>query len=498
MDSVTKLFNPEAQPGLDFKHFRKTCPNGFGDRNNAFAYSMSWFKDHLYVGTSRANLCLLKKGLSYITMDVWPVECPYPVYSPEFEQTQARAEIWRYSPQRDEWERVFQSPLVIDSEGAEISHIVGFRAMCVFQGASDPHPVLYVAGWARWRGPGPVILRSVDGQTFTPVSRPGLVDLPITSTRLLIPFKERLYTSPTSSKGGNPNSSDYLIVYESADPASGEWEPVSTPRFGDPENITIFEMAAMGDYLYAGTGNLKGFQLWRTRGEGKPPYEWTQMLEGGAGRGALNQGVVSLVPFKGALYIGTGIQNGGIDVRNKVGPAGAEILRLHPDGSWDLIVGNPRDRKEPLSGLMAGFNNPFCGYLWRMCVHDGWLYAGTLDWSILLRFTDLSKRDARIVRLLEQVGVENVIANQGGCDVWRTYDGENWLPVTQTGFNNPFNYGVRTFASTPFGLFVGTANPFGPQVAAKVNQEWTYVDNPQGGLEVWRGVGKPSNGSVAG
>ena len=27
----------------------------------------------------------------------------------------------------------------------------------------------------------------------------------------------------------------------------------------------------------------------------------------------------------------------------------------------------------------AGFDNPFNGYIWRMCAHDGALYVGTFD-----------------------------------------------------------------------------------------------------------------------
>ncbi len=39
------------------------------------------------------------------------------------------------------------------------------------------------------------------------------------------------------------------------------------------------------------------------------------------------------------------------------------------------------------------------------------------------------------------------------------------------------------------GLFIGTANPFGPREAKRLGSqwEWTYEDNPRGGLEVWLG-----------
>ena len=105
------------------------------------------------------------------------------------------------------------------------------------------------------------------------------------------------------------------------------------------------------------------------------PYHWEKVLDGGAGRGALNQGAVAMHAFNGALYIGTGIQNGGYDWRNKIGPAAAEIIRLNANGSWDIIVGNPRDGKRPLSEMFAGFNNFFAGYIWRL----GFTTAGSMQ-----------------------------------------------------------------------------------------------------------------------
>jgi hypothetical protein len=81
------------------------------------------------------------------------------------------------------------------------------------------------------------------------------------------------------------------------------------------------------------------------------PHRWEKVLDGGAGRG-LNQGAASMTGFRDALYVGTGIQNGGYDWRNKIGPAAAEIIRVNADGSWDIIVGNARDGKEPLVDSM--------------------------------------------------------------------------------------------------------------------------------------------------
>ena len=60
------------------------------------------------------------------------------------------------------------------------------------------------------------------------------------------------------------------------------------------------------------------------------------------------------------------------------------------------------------------------------------------------------------------------------------------LVATSGRWDNAYNYGVRTLVSSRHGLFVGTANPFGPEVPARLARGWTYVENPSGGAEVWR------------
>ncbi len=253
------------------------------------------------------------------------------------------------------------------------------------------------------------------------------------------------------------------MIYETKDPNSGEWVCVNDPGFDKaPEVAVVYDMEVFGDYLYAGTGGTIGFQVWRTLAEGKPPYKWEKIVDHGAGRGPLNQGIVSMKAFKGALYVGTGIQNGGYDHRFNVGPAAAEVIRINPDNSYDIIIGNGRDGQRPLGRLTAGFHNYFSGYIWRMNIHDGWLYVGTMDWSVILRFTNLKEKPRRISQILAGANIDDFLECYGGCELWRTYDGENWVAVTKRGFGNPYNYGFRTILPTPHGLFVATANPFGP------------------------------------
>jgi hypothetical protein len=335
-------------------------------------------------------------------------------------------------------------------------------------------------------------MRSEDGEKFSPVGRPGLGYKGISAFRSLIAFKGKLYTSPIGSTNNRPNLSPYPIVLESIDPARGIWRPVSLPGFGDPNNAAVFELIVFQGHLYATTFNcVTGFEVWKTAAEGHAPYKWTRVIESGAHRGCLNEGGLSLCVFNDSLYIGTGIQDGGYDRANGRGPAAAEIIRLYADDSWDIVVGNSRLTPEgyviPVSLLGAGFGNFFNGYVWRLCVHNGWLYAGTFDWSVFLTYAPLDKWPPLLRTLVERRGVQRIIEREGGFDLWRTQDGVAWVPVTITGFGNKYNCGVRTMVSTPRGLFLGTANPFGPQIAVRSTGGWKYVTNPRGGLEVWLG-----------
>ena len=47
-----------------------------------------------------------------------------------------------------------------------------------------------------------------------------------------------------------------------------------------------------------------------------------------------------------------------------------------------------------------------------------------------------------------------------GFDFLVSEDGINFTRITRDGFNNKFNYGLRTFISSKDGLYIGTANPF--------------------------------------
>jgi hypothetical protein len=490
------IFSAESQAkSLSKDDFIQISMMGFGDPNNGYAWSMAWFKDKLYVGTLRNSFEV--KALSMTN----PTQYydPYPVPVPDnWGELDLRAEIWQYTPETDTWKRVYQSPLItieLDGITSEIARDVGYRSMTVYT-EENGEEALYIAS----SGPGTAyILRTKDGENFQILSIDTGVELPpdvrLVSFRRLVPFNGHLYTTPTATSNSGPNISEVLIVFESVSiEFSDEYEgtdgifhfrPVSQPGFGDESNVTIFDMAGFNGYLYAGTGNQeKGYQIWKSDVSGKPPYTWFSVIVDGAYRGPENQGSASMYVFKDRLYVGSGIQKGGYD--QTTGISGQpELIRINPDDTWQLICGEQRNTpdglKIPLSGKGPGFDNIFNGYFWQMEEHEDWLYLGTMDHSLTLLYLRSDLFPPIMKKLVELIGADRIVSYQGGFDLWKTKNGIQWYPVTTKGLGNPLNIGLRTFQSTPVGLFLGTVNPL------TVGDRTHTFPNLPGGAEVWLG-----------
>jgi SAM-dependent methyltransferase len=490
--------SPEWRP-LAEKNFVLVARHGFGDPANAYAHCLAWFNGHLYAGIAR---------YCYVALRPYNLDQEYqvfPVKLPEFQwDLDWRAQIWRYDPRNCIWENIYRSPMIMGNKGIEVPLHLGFRDMEVFQGESDPAPALYTVSWGSHMGRGPFVLRCLDGRHFEEVAVSERQYFGSQTLRALKAFNGRLYTLPTGRDSGidGTHASQQAVVLESSDPLKGGWKPVSIPHFGDPQNVMLADMETFNGHLYVGTMNpYEGYQIWKTDARGAPPYQWQRVVTQGAYRGKMNEVAGSFCVFNGSLYVGGAIFAGGYDRIYNIGPGAPEVIRLHPDDSWDLIVGEPRitpqGLKLPLSGLGPGFNNPFTGYIWRLCVHDGWLYVGTMVWSPFLRFAAQDRWAEKLKKLMASIDINRLLEIYGGFDLWRSRDGLNWTPVTCSGFGNPYNTGIRSMVSTPHGLFVCAVNVFGPEVAVKRVAGWKYEPNPRGGLEIWLGTHDPPNQEIA-
>ena len=474
--------------------YKKVSTGGFGDPLNHYAHSGAWFKDKLFIGTSRANLQFLKLGKLSVDIPQWPVNSLGVNYTPEFEETISPAEIWSISDLLNgqlSYKRVYQSPyhLLSTSEKPFRSEI-SYRSMCVFKDDGDDKG-LFVATTSRSEGDGPDLLYTQDGSSFERLPKPHVssnddlrADKPrFMSIRNLVQFDDLLITCVTGGSKGNINHSLNSHVYASKAPKTGVWQCINQDGFGAyPECFCVFSLCVHEGHLYAGTAGINGFSLYRGTRIGDLSFQWNLVLDKGAGRGSLNQGIVSMCSFGGDLYLGTGIQSGGHDRIHNVGPAAFEVLRLNASGSCDLLVGEDRQNYPIRSGYSPGFSNPFNAYLWRMEVHNDYLYVGTLDTSIFSMFTSKDKLYRFAADQLSRSDLMEWLLSSGGAELWRTRQGELWEPVTTNGFDNFYNYGIRTIVSNGKRLFVGTANPFGPKIWN--SDSCNYETNELSGAEV--------------
>ncbi|MCB0199914.1 MAG: hypothetical protein KDI03_07570 [Anaerolineae bacterium] len=434
--------------------WREVAPQGFGDRHNSWPWSMLWWKNRLYVGTNRAWHCAERASLNRILS--WFV--PYPPKDPEAACTQdprelpLQAEIWSWRPETDSWERLYQSPknIVVDKRhGVLTARDIGYRNMAIFS-EPDGTEALFVSGvssrfifrpFRSW--PPARILRSVDGQTFSPVPQePGtfLGNARVGSFRTLVAYRDRLFVLAGSIRGDG-------VLLEATHPARGN----NSFRQVSPAGMYIFEMALFNGYLYVGLrDSRRGYSVCKTNASGEPPYRFTTVVKHGAHATRPSYSVISMHTFRGRLYVGT--------------DRPAEVIRINPDDTWDLVCGEPRQTplgwRHPISGLDTGFGNWLNGHIWRMQEHQGRLFVGT--WNMATDYHHVT-------------GIEEDLRSQYGFHLYETTDGSNFTPITTGGFGDMFSNGIRSFASTPHGLFLGAAN------------QWK-------GLRIWQGTGSSAGG----
>jgi hypothetical protein len=425
------------------ENFTQSNVQGFGDRHNSWSWSMQWWNGKLYVGANRAEECFSQASLAFN----FPELFHYPPTDPDIECTDSpqdlplQAEIWRWTPETDTWERVYQSPNDVEIPGYPGKYVardIGFRGMTLFTEA-DGTEALYVGGvTSRMYNKGippPRILRSTDGVTFEPVPQdPGtflgdlenLDGIDMNSFRSLAAYNGRLYITCGRIRGDG-------VLLEGVNPAGGNdnFRPVG------PAGLRVFDLLPFNGWLYVATYNpVEGYSVLKTDATGTPPYTFIPVVtDGGFADPLYSRGALSMHIFEGRLYVGT--------------DRPAEVIRINPDDSWDLIVGRPRETpdgmKSPLSGFGPGFDYSMNVHIWRMQAHEDWLYVGTCDQSTAWK---------------EIPFINDMFEPYMGFDLFTTPDGEHFTMITSTGFDHRLDYGVRTFASTPYGLFLGTANEY--------------------------------------
>jgi hypothetical protein len=434
---------------------RTVASGGFGDRANSWAASMQWFKGDLYVGTSRAAQCVtLASMASRLPVDLYPLlsaACPA-----DAADLPLAAEIWRYRPSSARWDRVYRSPLDVavrfDAQKRPTKFTardIAFRSMTVVKEPGG-HEALYVGGmsaaevfpsvFAAMPAPPPArVLRTRDGSSWQAVPQaPGTLlgdlgkGLPGSQIKpvvfdALVGFRGRLFAAVGDSLGNN-------VILASSDPASGDdaWQ-VASPL---PETFPVSALAVYNDMLYCAVMGRQGqpYRIFKADAAGPAPLTFAPVMTGGGSDpSAVAWRAVSLVEFKGRLYVGTGTP--------------PELVRIDADDSWELLVGAPRTTdaglKRPLGGVTFGLGSAFSAQFRALTVHEGKLYLGTSDWS-------------QILEALPPLG--EAAQFEFGFDLFRSDDGISWTSITRTGLGADHQPIVQSMQSTPAGLFVGSAS----------------------------------------
>lgn len=159
--------------------FRQIACAGWDDRFNAYAYSMAWLNDALYVGNSRGNLVMIHRHHPD-WMRVWPVRTPTNFYDLDF-----RAQIWRYRPRTNQWECAYRSPWLEDRSQNRVPRDIGYRSMTLFKPARERREALYATAFSPLSsGQPPRLLRTGDGVNFDVLPAVGL-DARLNTYRIL-------------------------------------------------------------------------------------------------------------------------------------------------------------------------------------------------------------------------------------------------------------------------------------------------------------------------
>ena len=425
--------------------------NGFGERDNSYAWSMGWFKGKLYVGTGRDVLCVENETTQFFvpleqkyTIDPsLEVRCPANPYD-----LKLRAEIWQYTPQTGLWKRVYRSPTVRNpaEPNLRVATDIAYRSMVTFK-ERDGRKALYAAGVSPdeylpslLSTHPPRILRSYDGVHWEALKLPAVtVHYPGGKVRpmgfrAMVVWKHHLFVTATPDLTGDGS------LFEVTRPWSQHPGLIQV----SPANLDIFEVVAFHGDLYLGCGSAtSGYSVWEASGEDRP---FVPIITGGAGSGAEITSVVSMHAYRGSLYVGASGW-----YQNTLPKS--EMIRIAPDGQWTLVVGNPRKLPSgqiayPTSGLSDGFDSLFNAHFWRMADFGGGLYVGTNSW-------------AELVKGYKGRGwLGDVLAGAAGYQVWSTCDGEDWFPVTRNAFGDgEYDFGARTLQpGGPDELYIGSAN----------------------------------------
>jgi hypothetical protein len=299
---------------------------------------------------------------------------------------------------------------------------------------------------------GTQILRSSDGETWSPVTERGFGSDHDTAPPAILDltlFKGYLYAG--TGRG------DAAQIWRSLNGVN--WGRVVNAGFGDPDTVDFTTLAVYNQALYVGaTNQVSGAQIWRTLiGDGNL-NNWTQ--------------VAPTVPMTDTasvsdLAIFDDVYDTGLYAAvSYAADLPAQIWRSY-GGVWETVLSDGfGDSKTTATGGMAVFggdlyvgagNKDSGAQLWRSSDGDNWALATPA-------FGDANNEKVEQVFVFKNKLYIGVANSGSGIEIWRTSDPSNsslWEQVNPDGFgdiNNTTTNGSSATADFLDQFYVGTSN----------------------------------------
>ena len=178
------------------------------------------------------------------------------------------------------------------------------------------------------------------------------------------------------------------------------WSAISTDGLGNSNNTALAAFGEYNSYLYLGTHNDNGAEIWRSQTGNAG--DWTKVFSGG-GDNTNNHIVTSFLPFNSYFYVA--IEND---------DEGMNIWRTTNGTDWTQVSNN-------------GFGDADNIHAGGLGAFDGYLYIGTRNETT-------------------------------GAQLWRSSNGTVWQPVTSDGFGDLDNVKIDSAVAFDDGLYVATEN----------------------------------------
>lgn len=307
------------------------------------------------------------------------------------------SERWRmlgYDQARQRWDTLSDDGVSIDDPSRRPT--AGPTAVdCIVLGEpAAARETLYV----RLRSPlGSRIMQGTDAGGLQPVAGTGALVEHCFGLSRIVALEDGMFGLDRNRSTLTDRISEYL-------PERDDWRPIDLPENDGGERPAISELIGFAGALYAATTDAeRGLTLWRREAAGSQPI-WEPVFEQGAWRYAHNREALALRRHGDALYLIAGTDPAARTPHSKfIDYRGFEVIRIDADGTWDLLVGEPRFSP---GGLVL----PFSG-----------LGAGMQSSLGLEPLTSWSLGDHLYLGLY---GIQ-------GLQFWRSTDGEDWSCASQ-------------------------------------------------------------------